>query len=54
MQKREGLLATVVGLLTGCTLGPDYQRPAVLVPAQYRFAEQPAPGREAVSLANMQ
>jgi len=24
------------------------------VPAQYRFAEQPAPGREAVSLANMQ
>ena len=41
-------------LLAGCMLGPDYQRPAVPVPAQYRSAEQPAPGREAVSLADMQ
>jgi hypothetical protein len=53
MQKMEGLLAIVAGLLTGGTLGPDDQRPAVPVPAQYRSAEQPAPGREAVSLADM-
>ena len=51
MQKMVGLLAIVAGLLTGCMLGPDYQRPAVPVPAEYRSAEPPAPGREAVSLA---
>jgi len=54
MQKREGLLAIVVGLLTGCTLGPDYQRPALPVPAQHRDAEPSAPGQEAVSLADLQ
>ena len=36
MQKMVGLLAIVAGLLTGCMLGPDYQRPALPVPAQYR------------------
>jgi multidrug efflux system outer membrane protein len=35
-------------------LGPDYQRPTLPVPAQHRAAEPPAPGREAVSLADMQ
>ena len=54
MQKMVGLLAIVAGLLTGCMLGPDYQRPAVPVPAEYRSAEQPAPGWETVSLADMQ
>ena len=54
MQKMVGLLAIVAGLLTGCMLGPDYQRPAVSVPTQYRSAEPPAPGQEAVSLADMQ
>ena len=54
MQKMVGLLAIVAGLLTGCMLGPDYQRPAVPVPAEFRSAEPPAPGREAVSLADMQ
>jgi outer membrane protein, multidrug efflux system len=48
------LFATLVALLTGCTLGPDYQRPAVPVPEQHRDAEPPAPGREAASLADMQ
>ena len=47
-------LATVAALLTGCILGPDYQRPAVPVPAQYRDAEPPAPGQEAASLADAQ
>src|SRR5262245_49097630 len=54
MQKMVGLLAIVAGLLTGCMLGPDYQRPAVLVPAEFRSAEPQAPGQEAVSLADMQ
>ena len=48
------LFATLVALLAGCTLGPDYQRPAVSVPTEYRSAEPQAPGREAVSLADMQ
>ena len=54
MQKMVGAFGDVAGLSTGCMLGPDYQRPAVPVPAQYRYAEQPAPGREAVSLADLQ
>ena len=48
------LCATVVALLAGCTFGPDYQRPALPVPAQHRAAEPPASGQEAVSLADMQ
>src|SRR5215831_8621242 len=48
------LFATLAALLAGCTLGPDYQRPAVPVPAQHRDAEPQAPGREAVSLADVQ
>jgi multidrug efflux system outer membrane protein len=35
-------------------LGPNYQRPAVPVPEQHRDAEPQAPGREAVSLADVQ
>ena len=54
MQTVVILLATLAALLAGCTLGPDYQRPAVPVPAEFRSAEPPAPGREAVSLADMQ
>src|SRR5215831_16031009 len=48
------LFATLAALLAGCTLGPDYQRPAVPVPEQHRDAEPSAPGREAVSLADVQ
>ena len=54
MQTVVVLFATLVALLAGCTLGPDYQRPAVSVPTEYRSAEPQAPGREAVSLADMQ
>jgi outer membrane protein, multidrug efflux system len=54
MQKTVALLALVGALVTGCTLGPDYQRPAVLVPEQHRAVEPPAPGREAVSLADVE
>src|SRR5215471_14992458 len=48
------LFATLTALLAGCTLGPDYQRPTVPVPVQHRDAELPAPGREVVSLADVQ
>jgi hypothetical protein len=41
-------------VLAGCMLGPDYQRPTLPLPAQYRDAELPAPGREAMSLADLQ
>src|SRR4029450_5272751 len=46
--------AVAATLLAGCMLGPDYQRPTLPLPAQYRDAEPPAPGREAVSLADLQ
>jgi multidrug efflux system outer membrane protein len=54
MQRVVVLFATVATLLTGCMLGPNYQRPTVPVPEQHRAAEPPAPGREAVSLADVQ
>ena len=54
MQTVVVLFATLSALLAGCTLGPDYQRPALPVPTQHRDAEPPAPGREAASLADMQ
>ena len=45
--------AVAMTVLAGCMLGPDYQRRRCF----YRrniAAEPPAPGREAVSLANLQ
>jgi outer membrane protein, multidrug efflux system len=54
MQTVVVLFATLTALLAGCTLGPDYQRPALPVPEQHRDAEPPVPGREAASLADMQ
>jgi len=54
MQTVVVLFATLSALLAGCTLGPDYQRPALPVPEQHRDAEPPVPGREAASLADMQ
>jgi hypothetical protein len=41
-------------LLAGCMLGPDYQRPTLTLPAQYRDAEPPALSQEAASLADLQ
>src|SRR5262245_577443 len=39
--------------LAGCMLGPDYQRPPLSLPAQFRDAETPATGPEFPSLANL-
>ena len=45
------LLAVSLALLaTGCTLGPDYQRPVVPTPAEYRDA---APGQDAATIADL-
>jgi outer membrane protein, multidrug efflux system len=54
MTQLMALAAVAATLLAGCMLGPDYQRPTLPLPAQYRDAEPPAPGREAVSLADLQ
>jgi NodT family efflux transporter outer membrane factor (OMF) lipoprotein len=54
MMKSLACAAVVATLLAGCMLGPDYQRPTLPLPAQYRDAEPPAPSREAFSLADLQ
>ncbi|HXZ28707.1 MAG TPA: efflux transporter outer membrane subunit [Terriglobales bacterium] len=36
MRRPRWLLAITLLLLTGCTVGPNYQRPAVTVPGEYR------------------
>ena len=54
MMKLMIFVAVAASLLAGCMLGPDYQRPTLPLPAQYRDAEPPAPGREAFSLADLQ
>jgi NodT family efflux transporter outer membrane factor (OMF) lipoprotein len=54
MMKLLAFAAVAMTLLAGCMLGPDYQRPTLPLPAQYRDAEPPPPGREAFSLADLQ
>ena len=38
------LLALTLGLLTACTLGPDYRRPEVSLPSVFRGLDPTAPG----------
>jgi outer membrane protein, multidrug efflux system len=54
MTKLMAFAAVAATVLAGCMLGPDYQRPTLPLPAQYRDAEPPASGRESVSLADLQ
>ncbi len=51
---RCSLIAAVAaaGVLTGCTVGPNYSRPAVPVPASFR-APEPLPPSQAASLADL-
>jgi len=44
-------IAAASALLTGCTMGPNYKRPQVAVPAAFR-APDPLPAPEAESLAD--
>jgi outer membrane protein, multidrug efflux system len=45
-------LAAAAVLLAGCTVGPNYSRPQVAVPANFR-APEPLPGPQAASLADL-
>jgi outer membrane protein, multidrug efflux system len=54
MMKLLAFAAVAMTLMAGCMLGPDYQRPTLPLPAQYRDAEPPAAGREVFSLADLQ
>src|SRR3989442_7429736 len=38
--RRLATVLVVVGLLSGCTVGPDYRRPEVIVPADWRNAPE--------------
>lgn len=40
--KQTAFVAVVALLVSGCMVGPDYSRPPVLVPDNYRFAVAPA------------
>ena len=54
--KKAALLVAIVtalGLMTGCLMGPKYQRPAVNVPQEYR-APEPQQAAQASSLGNEQ
>ena len=54
MTKLMAFAVVVMIFPVGCMLGPDYQRPTLPLPAQYRDAEPSAFGREAMSLADLQ
>jgi multidrug efflux system outer membrane protein len=55
-QPITGALALVMLVMTGCTVGPNYKRPAVDVPATYRHALAPdvAPAPSSASIADEQ
>jgi outer membrane protein, multidrug efflux system len=52
MKHRAIAVLAAMGLLTGCTLGPKYQRPAVSVPQSF-LAPEALPTAEAASLADL-
>jgi NodT family efflux transporter outer membrane factor (OMF) lipoprotein len=49
---RRILIVAAATALAGCTVGPDYKRPAVAVPASFR-APEPLPATQAASLASL-
>ncbi len=49
---RARTLLMLVGLSAGCTVGPNYKRPAVAVPATFR-APDPLPPAQAASFADL-
>ena len=48
----RALVTSFAVLLTGCTVGPNYRRPAVAIPPSFR-APAPLPPAQAVSLADL-
>src|SRR6267378_3452591 len=52
MNYRATAVLIAAGLMTGCMVGPNYQRPAVQVPQSFR-APDPLPAPQAESLADL-
>jgi multidrug efflux system outer membrane protein len=52
MRSRILAVGIAAGLLAGCTVGPDYKRPSVQVPATFR-APEPVPNNQPASLADL-
>ena len=53
MQKRLFAAATMIALLSGCMVGPDYKRPPVTAPDAFRAVPAPAPAPDARSIADL-
>src|SRR5215470_5302266 len=49
---RKHLVIVLSLTLAGCTMGPEYHRPAVQIPAAYR-TPSPAPAPDASSIADL-
>src|SRR2546422_3068202 len=54
IQTRWLLAAVVVSVLSGCMVGPDYQRPALPSPAVFRGTPDPAVPPDPTSLGDLQ
>jgi outer membrane protein, multidrug efflux system len=50
--RRGTILVLIAGFSTGCTVGPNYTRPATAIPATFR-APEPLPPSEAASIADL-
>ena len=49
MKKRFFAAATVIVLLNGCMVGPDYQRPPVATPDVFRASPTPTPDAKSIA-----
>src|SRR5277367_6368711 len=52
MARKASICALLLLLLCGCTVGPNYQKPKLATPAQFR-APEPLPAQQAYSLADL-
>jgi outer membrane protein, multidrug efflux system len=53
MEKRWIIATLAVGLLTGCTVGPNYRRPAIQPPEVFRGTADATPPTDLTSLADV-
>src|SRR5580698_8263671 len=52
MPRKTAITAILLWVLCGCTVGPNYQRPKLATPAQFR-APEPLPPQQAASIADL-
>ena len=52
MLRKTAIAAITFSILCGCTVGPNYQRPKLATPAQFR-APEPLPPQQASSIADL-